>query len=76
MLNFSPDDLEKILTLGKPAKNMKGFGFTHGASTSKTTFVPLKNPSQSKMTSNTYQTSGQHISPQRYQNWEGYQNQK
>ena len=66
MLNSSPNDLAKILTLGKPAKNMKGLGFTHGASTSKTIFVPPKNPSQSKMTSNMYQTSGQNNFPQRY----------
>ena len=54
MVNFSTDVLEKILTLGKSAKNMKVLGFTHGASTSKTTFVPPKNHSLSKMTSNMY----------------------
>ena len=42
MVNSSTHDLDKILTLGKPAKNMKCLGYTHGGSSPKATFVPLK----------------------------------
>ena len=40
MLNAGTDNLDKIITIGKPAKNMKGLGYTNGTSISKTTFVP------------------------------------
>ena len=56
MMNSGTDNLDKILTVGKPAKNMKGLGYTHGASTSHTTFVPQKSAAQ--MTRNISQTSG------------------
>ena len=56
MLNSSTDSLDKILTIGKPAKNMKGLGYTHGASTSQTTFVPQKPVGQ--MSRKISQTSG------------------
>ena len=56
MLNSGTDSLDKILTSGKPAKNMKGLGYTHGASSSQTTFVPQKQTSQ--MSRNLPQPSG------------------
>jgi len=56
MLNSGTDSLDKILTIGKPAKNMNELGYTHGASPSRTTFVPQKPTGQ--MLRNMPQTSG------------------
>lgn len=46
MLNSGTDSLDNILTVGQPANNMKGLGYTHGDSTSQTTIVPQKSADQ------------------------------
>lgn len=59
MLNSGTNSLDKILTVGKPATNLKGLGYTYGASHSKTTFAPHKRTATASP--KIFQTSVSHI---------------
>lgn len=57
MLNSRANNLDVILSVGKPAKNMKGLGYIGDPSIPKTNFVPPTLKAETKMSrTNAYAT--------------------